>query len=94
MQRERWLQRLYRLRGSQVSEGACKLRVSLISERVSWLRGRVDHSDGVPPQVQVGERHLPGLTDMCHELMRPDRSFRGRRLLGDVRPPGRIHLFQ
>jgi hypothetical protein len=45
---------------------------------------RVDYSEGVPPQIQVGERHLPGLTDRCHELRRPDRSFRGKRLLGDV----------
>jgi hypothetical protein len=43
----------------------CGPRVSLISERVSWLRGRA--IEGVPPQVQVGERHLPGLTDRCHE---------------------------
>jgi hypothetical protein len=52
-----------RLRGSQVSGGACDLRVSLISGRVSWLRGRDGHLEGVPPQVQLGERHLPGLTD-------------------------------
>jgi hypothetical protein len=64
-----------------------------VSERVSWLRGRADHSEGVPPPVQVGERHLLGLTHKWHELRSPDRSFRGRRLLGDVRPPGRIHLF-
>jgi hypothetical protein len=32
----------------------------------------------------VGERHLPGLTYVCHELRRPDKSFRGKRLLGDV----------
>jgi hypothetical protein len=64
------------------SEGTCILRVSLISEGVSGLSGRVDHSEGVPPQVQVGERHLPGLIDTCHELRRLDRSFIGRRLLG------------
>jgi hypothetical protein len=33
------------------------------------------------------------LDDSMHELRRPGRSFRGRRPLGDVRPPGRIHLF-
>jgi hypothetical protein len=91
--RSRWLWILYRLKGSQVSKGECGLRVSLISERVSWLRGRADHSKEVPPQVQVGERHLPRRTDMSHELRRPYRSFRGRRLLRDVRPLERIHLF-
>jgi hypothetical protein len=45
------------------------------------------------PQVQVGVRHLPRLIDRCHELRRLDRSFRYRRLLGDVRPPRRIPLF-
>jgi hypothetical protein len=38
----------------------CEPRMSLISERVSWLRGSF-------PSNQVGERHLQGLIDMCHE---------------------------
>jgi hypothetical protein len=33
----RWLQILYRVRGSQALEGAWRLRVSLISERVNGL---------------------------------------------------------
>jgi hypothetical protein len=45
-------------------------------------------------KTRVGERHLPGLTDRGHELRRPNISFKGRRLLGDMRPPVRIHLFQ
>ena len=45
---------------------------------------RVDYSEGVPPQIQVGERHILGLTDKCHELRRLDRIFKGKRLLGDV----------
>jgi hypothetical protein len=45
---------------------------------------RADHLEGVPPQIQVGERHLPGLADKCRESRRPDISFRGKRLLGDV----------
>jgi hypothetical protein len=65
----------------------------LILERGSWIIGRVDHSEGVPPQVKVEERHLPGLTDKCHESRRPDKSFINKRLLGDVRPHGRIPLF-
>jgi hypothetical protein len=66
----------------------------MISERLNWIRGRFDHSKGFPPQVQVVKIHLPGLTDRCHELRRKERSFRGRRIQGDVRPPGRIPLFQ
>jgi hypothetical protein len=76
MDREKMAPGLCRLRGSQVSGGACDLRVSLISGRVSWLRGRDGHPEGVPPQVQLGERHLPGLTDRCHGLRRPDKSFK------------------
>jgi hypothetical protein len=38
----------------------------------------------------VGERSLPGLTNKCHELRRPEISFRDRGLLQDVRPPCRI----
>ena len=72
-------------RGSHASEGACKLRVTLISKRLFCLRGRANHSEGVRPQIQVGEKHLRGLTDRCHDLSR---------LRGDVRSPGRIHLFQ
>jgi hypothetical protein len=49
--------------------------VSLISGRVSWLRGRDGHPEGVPPQVQLRERHLPGLTDMCHGWRRPDKEL-------------------
>jgi hypothetical protein len=34
MQREQMAQRLYRIKGIQVLEGACELRVSPISKRV------------------------------------------------------------
>jgi hypothetical protein len=54
---------------------------------VQLAQERVDYSERVPPpppQIQVGERHLSGMIDMCHELRRPDRSFRGKRILGDV----------
>jgi hypothetical protein len=40
-----------------------------------WLRDF--HLESIPPQVQMGERRLLGLTDRCHELRRLDRSFRG-----------------
>jgi hypothetical protein len=90
----KWLQRLYRLRGSQVSKGACRLKRIPISERFSWIKGRGIHSKGVPPEVQVGERHLLGLTGKYHGLRRPGRRFRGRSPLGYVRHPWRIHLFQ
>jgi hypothetical protein len=62
-----------------------RLGVSLILERVSWLkRESIVHREFPPPHIQVGERHLPRLTNMCHELRRPHRSFKGKRLLGDV----------
>jgi hypothetical protein len=59
-------------------------KVSLILERVSWLKRESIIQREFPPQIQVGERHLPGLTDRCHELRRLDKIFRGKRLLGDV----------
>jgi hypothetical protein len=59
-------------------------RVSLISERFSWLKRESIIQREFLPEIQVGERHLPGLTDMCHELRRPYRSFRGKRNLGDM----------
>jgi hypothetical protein len=45
----------------------------------SLAQERVDYSEGIPPQIQVGERHLPGLTNM-----RPERRFKGKMILGDV----------
>jgi hypothetical protein len=42
----------------------------------------------------VGERHLPGLKGRCHGFRRPNMSLRGRRLLGVVCPPWRIHFFR
>jgi hypothetical protein len=69
--------RLYRLIAWHVLEGACRLKVITISEGFSRFRGRFDHSGEVPSQIQVEERHLLGLTDMCHEFRRLDRSFRG-----------------
>jgi hypothetical protein len=43
----------------------CRPRVSLISERVNWLKreSRIRSFSS----VQVGERRLPRLTDKCHE---------------------------
>jgi hypothetical protein len=43
----------------------CIPRVSLISERVNWLRGR-DRRRSFS-SIQVGERRLPRLIDKCHE---------------------------
>jgi hypothetical protein len=59
-----------------------------------WLRDRVRHLEGVPPQVQVGEMHIPRMIDKCHGLRRPHMRYRGMRLLGVVFPPWRIYLFQ
>jgi hypothetical protein len=66
VQREQMALEIVQTQRESSFRGTCG--VSLISERVSWLRGRVDHSEGVPPQVQVG--HLPGLTDRCQEVDR------------------------
>jgi hypothetical protein len=90
----KWLRRLYKLRGSHVSKEACRLRGSLISERVSWLRGRFGHLEGLHPQVQVGKKHLLGMIGRCHGLRRPHRRLKGKRPLGVVFLPWRIHLFQ
>jgi hypothetical protein len=38
------------------------------------MRGIFVHLEGVPPQIQVGERHLPGLVDRYHDLRRCDLS--------------------
>jgi hypothetical protein len=76
------------LRGSMQTQREPDLRGS------QWeLRGRVSHSEGVPPQVQVGERHLPRLTGRCHGLRRPGRRLRSGRLLGVTCLPRRIHVF-
>jgi hypothetical protein len=72
---------LYRLRGSQVSEGACSLSVISILGKVSWLRGRYGHPKGVPPQVYMGKRHLPELENRFHGLRRSNRRCGSRRLL-------------
>jgi hypothetical protein len=74
--------------------GNMQLRGSSTSEGVSGLRGRVNHSKGVPPQVQVGERLLPRLIGRCHGLRRPSRRLRSERILGDACLPRRIHAFQ
>jgi hypothetical protein len=42
----------------------CRPKVSLISERLSWLRGRA--VERVSPRFRR-EIHLQGLIDMCHE---------------------------
>jgi hypothetical protein len=90
----RGILRLYRLIVSQVLEGTCRLQVIPILERVSWLRERDDHLEGVSSQIHMGERHLLGPTDRCHGLRRPDRRFRGMMILGNMRHPWRIHVFQ
>jgi hypothetical protein len=56
--------------------------IDLIESQLAQYR--VDYLEEVPPQIQVGERHLLGLTDRFHELRRLDIRFRGKRLLGYV----------
>jgi hypothetical protein len=51
-------QRESSFRGSMRTQSEPDLRESQLAQRESH------HSEGVPPQVQVGERHLPGLTDI------------------------------
>jgi hypothetical protein len=82
------------LRGNQMPEGVCRLRGRLISEGVSGLRERVNHSEGFSPQVQVGERHLPRLIGRCHGSRRLGRRLKSRRLIGFACLPRRIHSFQ
>ena len=104
LRESRWLQSLYRFRGSQVLEGVSRLRRSKISEGVykgrpislgvNGLRGRVGHLEELPPQVQVGEMHVPVLKGRCHGLKRPNMRFMGRRILWVVFSPWRIQLFQ
>jgi hypothetical protein len=72
------------------------VRGSMQTQREPDLKGsqwaqreRVNHSEGVHPHVQVGERHLPRLIGRCHGSRRQDM-----RLLGAACIPRRIHAFQ
>jgi hypothetical protein len=63
-------------------------------QSLSDLRRRVNHSEGIYPQVQVGERHLPRRTRRYHGLRKPGRRLRSGRLLGIACLPKRIHAIQ
>jgi hypothetical protein len=63
-------------------------------QRESDLRGRVNHSEGVYHQVQMGERHLPRLRGRCHGLRKPSRRLRRGRFLGAMCLPRRDHAIQ
>jgi hypothetical protein len=78
----------------QTSEGVNRFKGSLTSEGVSGLRGRIKNSKGVRLQVQMGERSLPRLSRRCHELRKPSRKLRSRRLLGAVCLLRRDHTIQ
>jgi hypothetical protein len=74
--------------------GSQQIQRELTSEGVNRLRGRVNHSEGVNLQVQMGERSLPRLSRRCHGLRWPGRMLRSGRLLGAGCLPRRDHAIQ
>jgi len=61
---------------------------------VIWIRVRLIHSEGVYPQVQMGERHLPRLTRRHHGLRNPIWMLGSERILGAICVLERAHVIQ